>query len=418
MRSAGYLFLAAAVFACATPDEGDDADDLPVGELSADDGKADGNWGAALTCKTAPNLPPLPHPEIVVSLDGLTLHLFDRTTGFDKVFPIGVGAIDTKTTSLTWGESLSYYPIAAYGKNDFTIKPSTIQPCKTWWTDPDTGERLPVFAGLPFMSWSGSYAIHGPIDNYRAPSGGNLRRGYVSHGCIRMEAADVLEVYARIKGATSTPVHVQREAERDPEGERVDVATPWIGAECSADSDCSYTNGFCKPNPWSGRGVCSARCTSTCADRAGQPTTFCVADPDAPGQGMCVARQSAVNSECRPYDHLVAKTLPRNKQTVTASVCVPGTRGGIGDGCLADTECDSGLCESGVCTTPCTRYCDDEPGYADTFCVADPAFGAGAHCARTCTPASNAPECGEDQTCAPRARNGQPSVVKNVCIPD
>ena len=61
---------------------------------------------------------------------------------------------------------------------------------------------------------TGNYAIHGPIDNYRAANGGNLRRGYVSHGCVRMAAADVLEVYARIKGVASVPVHVQREPER------------------------------------------------------------------------------------------------------------------------------------------------------------------------------------------------------------
>ena len=37
---------------------------------------------------------------------------------------------------------------------------------------------IPVvwFAGLPFLSFYGNYAIHGPIDNYRAPNGGNLRR--------------------------------------------------------------------------------------------------------------------------------------------------------------------------------------------------------------------------------------------------
>ena len=36
-----------------------------------------------------------------------------------------------------------------------------------------------VFAGMPFMSWSGSYGIHGPIDDYTAPNGGALRRGGV-----------------------------------------------------------------------------------------------------------------------------------------------------------------------------------------------------------------------------------------------
>jgi hypothetical protein len=409
------------VLGCAGDDDDfTDAGDLSLGDVSAADMKADGQWGAALTCKPVPDLPALPHPEIVVSLDGLTLHLFDRTTGFDKVFPVGVGAIDTASTSLTWRESHSYYPIAAYNKNDFVIKPSTIQPCKTWWTDPATGERLPVFAGLPFMSWSGSYAIHGPIDNFRAPNGGNLRRGYVSHGCIRMEAADVLEVYARIKGVASIPVHVQRAPERDPEGERVDVPSKWVGAECTADSECAYTNGFCKQNAYSGRGVCSAHCTSTCADRAGQPATFCVADADVPGTGMCVPKQNAVDFECRPYDHLVAATRARNNQpSVTASVCIPGSPGWVGDRCRASTDCTDGTtCHEGVCTIACERYCDDQPGYADTFCVSDPALGSGGNCARTCTPSSNGSECSEDSACVARGRNGQPSTVKNVCIPE
>ena len=43
--------------ACGQPaDENQGFKDLPLGDQLADD-KADGNWGAALTCKAAPNLP-------------------------------------------------------------------------------------------------------------------------------------------------------------------------------------------------------------------------------------------------------------------------------------------------------------------------------------------------------------------------
>ena len=42
--------------------------------------------------------------------------------------------------------------------------------CKMWWTDPDTKEISPVYAGLPFIRLNGpptlGYAIHGPIDKY------------------------------------------------------------------------------------------------------------------------------------------------------------------------------------------------------------------------------------------------------------
>ena len=288
--------------------------ELRLGDVSPDDMKADGVWGSALTCKPIPNLPALPNPKITISLDGLTLHLTDASVGYDKVFPVGVGQIDTEAGSYTLGDSLSYWPIKAYKKNQFYLRPSTNTACKFWWTDPETGEKSPVFAGLPFMSWSGSYAIHGPIDNFRAANGGNLRRGYVSHGCVRMEAADVLEVYARTKGIARVPVRVQREPERLTNGTENDVPSKWIGAECRSDSVCAYANGFCKQNKYSGRGVCSARCSRTCADRAGYPVTFCVTDPDDTAQGMCVAKVSGVNAECRPYDHFEPMVKGRNGQ--------------------------------------------------------------------------------------------------------
>jgi len=422
VRITACILLLATLGACADEpidDPIEELADLSVGELGSDDGKADGAWGYALTCKTAPSLPVLANPEIFISLDGLTLRLVDRTAGFEKVFPVGVGAIDTVATSLTAGESLSYYPLAAYGKQDFVIKPSAVQPCKIWWTDPANGQKLPVFAGMPFMSWSGSYGIHGPIDNYRAIDGGSLRRGYVSHGCIRMAGADVLEVYARTKGK-NIPVHVQREPERTAAGLEVDLAQKWIGAECSADADCNFSGGLCKRNALGGRGFCTARCGAYCNDRPGQPSTFCVADPDAPGQGMCVAKETAVNSQCRPYDQHVAKTLGRNTQpSVTAKVCVPGSRGWVGDRCAAASDCGSGTsCVSGTCTMSCDKYCSDAPGYADTFCVNDATLGAGGHCARTCTPSSNASECAGEMVCQAEARNGQASVVKNVCMPE
>ena len=422
MRRLALVLLAPLALSCAADDgrfDDEGGDDLPVGELTGDDGKADGNWGAALTCKTVPNLPPLARPEIIVSINGLTLRLIDRTTGFDKVFPIGPGAIDADPTSLTYGESLSYYPVLAQGKQDFVIKPSTIQPCKIWWTDPATGERLPVFAGMPFLSWSGNYGIHGPIDNYRAPNGGSLRRGYVSHGCIRMAGADVLELYARIKGVASIPVRVQREPERSAAGARVDVTPRWIGAECSADADCAYTSGFCKRNAWSGRGFCSARCTTSCGDRPGAPTTFCVQDPDAAaGQGMCVPKHLPVNAGCRPYDHFVPKTLPRPTQATTAAVCVPGSPGWIGDRCLASSDCGNGTtCRGGLCTASCDRYCADQPGYPDTFCTAEPLLGTGGSCVRQCSPTSNASECPAGTACVARARNGLTSPVRHVCVP-
>src|SRR2546423_1543144 len=144
--------LLACVAACGQPIAGDDSNpaDLPLGDRLAEDEKADGNWGAALTCKPAPSLPALVSPRIVISLDGLTL-------------------------------------------------------------------------------------------------------------------------YARTKSAAKTPVPLQREPERLADGTRTDVASKWVGAECGADSDCNFAGGLCAYNAYSDRGFCTTRCTSTCADKAGQP---------------------------------------------------------------------------------------------------------------------------------------------------
>jgi hypothetical protein len=412
--------------ACTDEEPSDDVGvDLSVGDLSAEDQKADGNWGAALTCKTAPNLPRLVNPKITLSINGLTLHLQDPATGFDKVYPVGAGAIEQDETSGEFHESLSLYPVTSTGKSDFVITPSSIQPCKTWWTDAKTGAKSPVFAGLPFMSFFGPYAIHGPIDNFRAANGGTLRRGYVSHGCFRMEAADVLEVYARIRGVARVPVHVQREAERLPDRTEVDLPAKWVGAECTADADCAYPEGFCAKNPLTQRGFCSAHCTGFCRDRAGYPSTFCVADPNMPGQGMCVAKAQSENFQCRPYDQQAVASLTRFGQpTVKANVCTPASPGWVGDHCRNDDECHDGtVCKGatatrpGVCTMSCDKACADQPGYADTFCTTVPAFGAGGFCMRQCTTSSNAAECPTDLTCAPRARNRDALVVKNVCLP-
>jgi hypothetical protein len=409
------------------PPAGDEPD-LPLGDVSADDLKADSaGWGAALTCKPVPDLPRLDAPRIVVSLNGLTLRLVDTATGFEKVFPVGVGAHDTDSTSVTYGESLSYYPVIARGRGEFEIRPTTIQPCKVWWRDGATGQRLPVFAGLPFLSWSGNYAIHGPVDDFRAPNGGSLRRGFVSHGCVRMAAADVLEVYARIRGVARVPVRIQREPERDARGRRIDVTPPWFGAECLADAECaSIPEGVCASNPYTGRGFCSARCTRYCPDRAGQPTSFCVADPDAPSRGLCVPRETPQNAGCRNADHLRPASRPRfGSPSVRATVCLPGSPGWIGDRCFTDAECTGGTqCAGettpGTCTQSCARACPDQPGWPWTFCADDDVAGAadGGSCLRRCTPAANASECPPDTACVPRARAGDPAVTRDVCAAD
>ena len=409
------LLLVACADSAAPPTEGAD---LPLGDVEGDT-KADGTgWGAALTCKDIPDVPPLVSPHITVSLNGLTLHLQDPVTGYDQVFPIGPGRIDQDENDPEYGESLSYRPLIDHGTGDFAITPASSVPCKTWWTDPDTGAKSPVFAGLPFMSWSGNYAIHGPIDNFRAPDGGTLRRGFVSHGCVRMQAADILEVYARVHTVAKVPVHVQREPERLADGTVVDVAQKWLGSSCSTDGDCNFTGGTCAQNPISHTGYCTSQCTQYCADRTGYPSTFCAAN------GQCVPRALDQDYGCRPYDHMTPQRTTRPNSSVSATVCMPHSPGWIGDHCTADGDCNAGLsCKgatalaTGICTQSCTALCPDQPGWAETTCVNAPMIDDGGSCLRRCTPSSNASECPRDMDCAPEARTALPSATRYVCVP-
>jgi hypothetical protein len=312
-----------------------EADDLPVGEVVAGDSKVDGPdplYGFALTCKQAPVLTPLAQPRIIVSINGLTLHLIDDATGMSKVYPIGPGAIDQDPASATYGESLTWRAVAAAGTQDFTLQPDYVDPCKIWHTDKATGEKLPLFAGLPFLNWYGNYGFHGPIDNYAAENGGDLRRGFVSAGCVRMQSADILELYALTLGVR-VRVHVQLEPERDAAGVRIDVPDRWIGSECTGDADCTFPGGFCQPNQCSGRGFCSARCTGGCPDKPGYPVTFCTADPESSNQGLCVMRESPLNAACRPYDRMVIQRVSRFGQPgVRTNACMPETPGWFGWG--------------------------------------------------------------------------------------
>lgn len=92
------------------------------------------------------------------------------------------------------------YPIAATVEGPFDQPKEQVTDMKTaesiearWWSDKWKDE----FGGFPFMliEWSG-VAFHGPITNYSPMDVWYLRRGYVSHGCHRMDSSDILELRA------------------------------------------------------------------------------------------------------------------------------------------------------------------------------------------------------------------------------
>jgi hypothetical protein len=410
----------------------DQAVDLPIGDI--DDLKTDGNWGAATTCKAIPDLATWAQPEIVISLDGLTLHLYDKATGQERVWPIGPGKID-KGLSLT-PTSMGKPGNLFYARLD---QPEVVDAqkapgpwawnyrCKFWWKDDATGKYSPVFAGLPFIRLEGpsvaAYGIHGPIDSFTLPNGGKLKRGFVSHGCIRMEAADLLELYSLCRGK-KVPVRLQKSVERRTDGLAVDLPQRWLLSECLTDADCNYTGGVCHHNPYTALGFCTAACTKYCSyDKFGYPTSFCVADPDDDGKGLCTLKSEASSNSCRRFAGMLNNPgEPRFSDPGTkADACLPGSEGWVGQPCFSQVDCllSGGFCDQsqadestpGVCAVGCTKYCNDKAGYASTFCVTG--AGGQGQCAAKCVLND---DCATGYACTPGVpRFNQPSATASVC---
>lgn len=209
MRSAVALLATLAITGCFDGEpydpedgsgyEGVDEDNDP--NTVMDDGKSD---APRYTIPT--DLPELVEPEIIVSLNGLSVHLFDRHTGFSEVYPTGVGEKNSR--------GVSYTPAGHFQTGDDTTD--------AWWyvgrrTNPE------YFDGLPFLrltienhEGANTYAFHGPITN-------PLKRGFVSHGCMRMKPNDIIRLFWIAKKHPSIPVSIQTEVEYDAEGKKVDV---------------------------------------------------------------------------------------------------------------------------------------------------------------------------------------------------
>lgn len=388
--------LAALILTAAACGGGGDA----VGESGADEAGLEGvgsvvgsgNWGAATTCKALPTgLPTLNSPMVVISLDGLTLHLWDRQGTFDKVYPIGPGAIENGKSLTPVGHFTTGPADATAGAADDGTKVGSSPwswwyRCKMWWTDPDTKKISPVYGGLPLIRLAGAptlgYAIHGPIDSFGNANGGSLRRGLVSHGCIRMRAEDISEVFVLLHGKSKVPITIQRAPERDSEARAVDLSPRWIGSECQAASDCGFAGAVCHANAY-GPSFCTLPCSGSCPDRAGEIATACVADGQ--GAGICVRQATALNNFCRSTESFeYAPQTVRFGKTTKVDVCVPGSSGFVGDPCLATSDCAGGRsCERhGADPGFCTQACD-----AAHACPSANGLGSvcsGGRCLRAC----------------------------------
>jgi hypothetical protein len=105
----------------------------------------------------------------------------------------------SKTTKPGYlGHITMVYPIAATVEGPFSQPAESSRTLMSygtiearWWSDKWDDE----FAGLPFiLIESSGVAFHGPITNFAPLDVWFLRRGYVSHGCHRMDSSDILEL--------------------------------------------------------------------------------------------------------------------------------------------------------------------------------------------------------------------------------
>ncbi len=129
------------------------------------------------------------------------------------------------------------YPIAATVEGPFSQPKEMTTDLKTaesiearWWSNKWNDE----FGGFPFLliEWSG-VAFHGPISNFSPLDVWFLRRGYVSHGCHRMDGSDILELRALMPSdlkASANQIKVTvldyfdvADIDRDGEVEAIDV---------------------------------------------------------------------------------------------------------------------------------------------------------------------------------------------------
>jgi len=118
----------------------------------------------------------------------------------EQLFNQNLGDIYTRVrgTIGTIGYLTFVYPIAATEKGPFDQPREGIRRIgydgsveARWWSDKWQDE----FGGFPFLLLNeAGVAFHGPITNQTSSDVWFLRRGFVSHGCHRMDASDIIEL--------------------------------------------------------------------------------------------------------------------------------------------------------------------------------------------------------------------------------
>ena len=381
------------------------------------------HWGAALTCKAVPD--PAAAGEsrsITVSLDGLTLHLVDAATGYDKVFPIGPGAIEHDADRrASYGESLSLRAAHRDGQQRLRDH-AVVDPAVQDLVDRSRDRREVAGVRRP--------AVHEVVRQLRDPRPDR-----------QLPRAERRQPAPRLRLARLRP-HGGR---RRPRGLRAHQgASPRCRCTCSASPSASRDGQPRRraaevgrrrvraPTPTATSPAASARRNAYGEPRllqralhvdlrrprrhARRPSASPI--PSDATKGMCVAQDDQRRTRIAgPTITSSPSRTNRFKQSVKATVCVPGSPGWVGDRCLAASDCKNGTsCRDGICTRDLRAVLPRRAGLGRRP-SAPPTPASATSCLRACTPASNASECPADSDCVQRQRVSDSRTVKYVCVP-
>ncbi|MGK0359516.1 MAG: hypothetical protein ACI9U2_001818, partial [Bradymonadia bacterium] len=297
------------------------------------------------------------------------------------------------------------------------------------------------FDGLPFMRITAqnsrgyqTYGFHGPITD-------TLRRGYVSHGCMRMQAEDIVELFTIMRQHPGAPVSIRAEKAFTPEGDLIDV-TPadldpvaaWRETACA--ESASGQGEVLPEGAHSDQILCDGSAEYTVEVERGDRVQVLI-EGSAPITAQLTAGEAIEEGESSFEDGRHTLTLSmRVADAGTASVTIEGAPstfdltvttvalgepvpadGWVGDGCRAAIECGDFDCLSdlpgGLCTEACERFCPDRDGAAGTFCV-DLGFDDGGRCVATC---DDDAQCRDGYACTGMPRYNESATTRGVCVP-
>jgi len=148
------------------------------------------------------------NPEIRVSPNGLSVHFFDALTGLSRVYPTGPGALSQSS-----------------GKG--------VTPTGFYATSPNSGGNCWNIAQRFAPAYFGGFP-------------------FASHGCMRMRAEDIVELFYLIQGHPSVTVTIQQLTEIDPSGQPIGVgaqAVNWPMDVCMS-GQTVYGELGAKPSNW------------------------------------------------------------------------------------------------------------------------------------------------------------------------